>query len=132
MSVIAKVTFMNFTAEESKLTTAERLVNLIAVFCVLSWRVFWMTMINRQAPDASPKIAFTKIEISLLDQLVKNHDEGPVKNTLSKYLRMLARLGGYLARANDPPPGNMVMWRGLSRLTDIELGYMMGAKLVGN
>jgi hypothetical protein len=24
------------------------------------------------------------------------------------------------------------MWRGLSRLTDIELGFLMGAQLVGN
>jgi hypothetical protein len=29
-------------AEESKLRTAERLVNLISVFCILSWRVFWV------------------------------------------------------------------------------------------
>lgn len=36
------------------------------------------------------------------------------------------------ARRSDPPPGNMVMWRGLSRLTDIELGSLLGAKLVGN
>lgn len=42
------------------------------------------------------------------------------------------RLGGYLARAKDPPPGNMVMWRGMSRLNDIELGVLIGAGLVGN
>ena len=28
-------------------------------------------------------------------------------------------------------PGNMVMWRGLSRLTDIELGAVIGAQIVG-
>jgi hypothetical protein len=37
-----------------------------------------------------------------------------------------------LARAKDPPPGNAVMWRGVSRLTDIELGLVIGAQLVGN
>jgi hypothetical protein len=26
----------------------------------------------------------------------------------------------------------MVMWRGLSRLTDIELGAVIGAQIVGN
>jgi hypothetical protein len=45
------------------------------------------------------------------------------KKSLSDYLIKLARLGGYLARADDSPPGNTVMWRGLSRLTDIELGF---------
>ncbi len=34
-------------AEESWLRTADRLVDLIAVFCILSWRLFWMTMLNR-------------------------------------------------------------------------------------
>jgi hypothetical protein len=35
----------------------------------------------------------------------------------------IAKLGGYLARAQDPPPGNMVLWRGLARLTDMLLGF---------
>jgi HAMP domain-containing protein len=33
---------------------------------------------------------------------------------------------------NFSPPGNIVIWRGLSRLTDIELGIMIGVQLVGN
>jgi len=41
-------------AEDSKLRTADRLVNFISVFCILSWRIFWMTMINRSAPHAPP------------------------------------------------------------------------------
>jgi hypothetical protein len=39
---------------------------------------------------------------------------------MAHYIVKFARLGGYLARAHDPPPGNTVIWRGLSRLTDIE------------
>jgi len=38
------------------------------------------------------------------------------------YLTKLAQLGGDLKRAAAPPPGNMVVWRGLTRLTDIILG----------
>ena len=53
-------------------------------------------------------------------------------NPLSLYLTKLARLGGYLARAKDPPPGNTVMWRGMTRLTDIQLGFILGTQLVGN
>lgn len=119
-------------AEESKLRTAERLVNLVAVLCILSWRVFWITMINRAAPDAPPKVAFTETELWLLDEIVHDKAGKAPPRTLTTYLIKLARLGGYLARAHDPPPGNKVMWRGLSRLTDIELGAMIGAQLVGN
>ena len=56
----------------------------------------------------------------------------PHTKPLSTYLIKLARLGGYLARAHDPPPGNILIWRGLSRPTDIELGIMIGIQLVGN
>jgi hypothetical protein len=108
-------------AEDAKLRTAERLVNLIAIFCILSWRIFWLTMINRTAPAAAPELALTETEIIVLDQLLPDIDREPQKH-LSLYLIKIARLGGYLARAHDPPPGNIVIWRGWSRLADIVLG----------
>ncbi|MFC0695849.1 IS4 family transposase, partial [Paraburkholderia humisilvae] len=43
----------------------------------------------------------------------------------------LAQLGGYLARANDRPPGNTVMWREMRRLTDIRFGYELALKRSG-
>ena len=59
-------------AEASKLRTAERLANLMAVFCIVSWRVLWLTMLARAEPDASPSVAFTENEIALLDRLVRD------------------------------------------------------------
>jgi hypothetical protein len=119
-------------AEDAKLRTAARLLRLLAVFCVLSWRLFWMTMINRSASPAPTAAVFTTLERRLLDHLVPDRDTDPARRkSLPSYLTKVARLGGYLARASDPPPGNTVMWRGLSRFTDIELGFGL-AQLVGN
>jgi hypothetical protein len=119
--------------EESRLRTAERLVNLVAILCILSWRIFWMTMIHRSQPNAAPDNGFTQLEIYLLDTLVRDKANADQRSkSLGTYLIKLARLGGYLARTHDPPPGNKVMWRGLTRLTDIELGAIIGAQLVGN
>ena len=119
-------------AEESKLRTAERLVNLISIFCIVSWRIFWMTMLNRVAPKAPPNLALTAAEMHLLDRLLPDKQAPPHRKSVSSYIIKIAKLGGYLARANDPAPGNIVMWRGLSRLTDIELGAFIGVKIVGN
>jgi hypothetical protein len=119
-------------AEESKLRTAERLVNLLSIYCIVSWRIFWLTMLNRVVPDVSPHLALTGLEMGLLDELVR--DKGHVmlrSKTLSYYLTKIACMGGYLARGHDPPPGNTVMWRGLSRLMDIELGARIGAQIYG-
>ena len=50
------------------------------------------------------------------------------QRTLAAYLLQIAMLGGYLARNHDPPPGNMVVWRGLTRLHDIAVGISIGAR----
>jgi hypothetical protein len=72
------------------------------------------------------------VELKLLDYLAKDHNKDPPKRNLSHNLTKIAKLGGYLDRASDPPPGNVVMWRGLSRLTDIELGFLVASENVGN
>lgn len=118
-------------AEQSKLRTAERLTNMLAMLCMVGWRVFWLTMVNRATPEAPAEVALTKAEIEILDRLVAT--AGPSsKPTISHYLVAIAKLGGYLAREKDPPPGNMVIWRGLSRLTDIHIGFELRCRLVGN
>lgn len=119
-------------AEDAKLRTAERLVNLIAILCILSWRIFWITMLNRTNSAAPSDEAFTELDQYLLDELLPDKSPSFANASLAHYINKLARLGGYLARSHDPPPGNTVIWRGLSRLTDIELGIMIGAQLVGN
>jgi transposase-like protein len=133
IETLHKILKSGCNAEASKLRTAERIVNLIAVFCILSWRIFWMTMMNRLAPAASPLAALTSTETHVLDLLIKDTaNSRRAKPNLNCYLIKIARLGGYLARAKDPPPGNTVMWRGISRLTDIELGFIIASGLVGN
>jgi hypothetical protein len=132
IEVFHKILKSGCKAEDRRLRTAERLVNLIAIFCVVSWRIFWMTMLNRSDPSAHPSLALTKTEMQLLDHLIPDKREPPDRNAISRYVVKIARLGGYLARASDRAPGNIVMWRGLSRLSDIELGAISAAQFVGN
>lgn len=123
-------------AERAKLRTASRLTNLLAVFCIIGWRVFWLTMTNRANPEAGAETALTKTEIEILDRMAAStaprSEATATKRTVAHYLVEIAKLGGYLARTKDPPPGNMVLWRGLARLTDIHLGFELKNQLVGN
>jgi len=82
IGVFHKILKSGCRAEQSPLRTTARLTNLLAVFSILAWRVFWLTMTHRLAPEARPGLVFT----------------------LAHYLTKLARLGGYLARNSDPPP----------------------------
>jgi hypothetical protein len=133
IEIFHKILKSGCRAEQSRLRTTARLTNLLAVFCILSWRVFWLTMTNRIDPDTDPERVFTDLELRILDRLVNDkHTAHPRPHNLSHYLTKLARLGGYLARKSDPPPGNETIWRGLTRLVDIQLGVIMGAEVVGN
>lgn len=118
--------------EQSRLRTAPRLVNLIATCCILGWRIFWMTMVRRSSPGAAPTLALTQLELDLLDRMARDK---PSKSSrpkdLSACLNKIARLGGYLDRATDPPPGIIVMWRGLARLNDLAAGYSIASENCG-
>jgi hypothetical protein len=118
-------------AEQSKLRTAERLTHVLAMLCIIGWRVFWLTMVNRASPEAPAETALTKTEIEILDRLIAD-PKPTAKPTVSHYLVAIAKLGGYLTRVKDPRPGNMVIWRGLARLTDIHIGFDLRAGIVGN
>jgi hypothetical protein len=118
-------------AEQARLRTAERLTNLLAVLCIVAWRVFWLTMTSRETPEAPPEVALTAAEVEILSRLAADPDP-PAKPTVSHYLVAIAKLGGYLARAKDPPPGNLVLWRGLTRLMDIQIGFELRDRDVGN
>ncbi|AXC69075.1 IS4 family transposase [Salmonella enterica] len=110
-------------AEDSKLRTAERLSKLISCFCIISWRSFWLTMVSREYSDVPAEMALTQAECELLDNVIKDNKKTENAAPLHRYIIKLAQLGGYLARANDPPPGNTVLWRGLRRLNDILYGF---------
>ncbi len=66
----------------------------------------------------SPAAVLTDVERQLLERTTP---EGKQKlpRDLNFYVRCIARLGGYLDRTSDAPPGTTVIWRGLSRLADL-------------
>ena len=101
-------------AEESRLLSAERIANLLALFCIIAWRILWLTLAHRANPGAAPQTALSERECR--------------RGNTAAYTRKLTRLGGYLGRSRDPPPGIIVLWRGLSRLADIELGMEVATR----
>ena len=70
-------------------------------------------MLNRNSDKLSPEIALTKNEIRILGKMILKKNRRRSLH-LSDYLLQLAKMGGYLARSGDPPPGILVLCRGLS------------------
>ncbi|WP_081499975.1 IS4 family transposase [Komagataeibacter europaeus] len=80
-------------------------------------------MLRRELPGTSPSTVFTDVERQILEQFtpIRKLSTSP---DLDFYIRAVARLGGYLDRASDAPPGTTVIWRGMSRLADIVTGAL--------
>lgn len=80
-------------------------------------------MLNREAPKAPATLVITATESAVLDEIAKRKGRTPPRRfTVADSLVAIARLGGYLARANDGPPGNKAIWRDLSKLADFTYG----------
>ena len=58
----------------------------------------------------------------MIGRAVRDRPTIPAEKPLLHPLVKIACLGGYLARAHDPQPGNTVTWRGWCRLIDRMLG----------
>ena len=109
-------------AEDSKLRTAERLTCLLSMYCIVAWRIFWLCMVNRSDSEAPADLVFTDTEVRILVRMSPKMERKDSPR-VSDCLRAVACLGGYLARRRDPPPGNMILWRGFRRLIDICMGF---------
>jgi len=75
-------------------------------------------MLSRSTQGASPATVLTEDERGLLERATPERKRDDPRD-LDFYVRAIARLGGYLDRAADPPPGTTVIWRGFSRLADL-------------
>lgn len=127
--VFHKVMKSGCRAEEARLETAERLTKFLALIAMVSWRIFFLTMSARAKPEAALETVLTPTEIATLDAIDGARAKPRIlRKTLATYLLQIAMLGGYLARNHDPPPGNIVVWRGLTRLNDIAFGLSIRAR----
>ncbi|MCP3970618.1 MAG: hypothetical protein GY717_09940 [Rhodobacteraceae bacterium] len=108
--------------EDIRLTTADRLANCIALCCIAAWRISWLTMLRRQFPTTSPAVVFTDIERAFLDRAIPSNRQNAQRDIAFSFTSV-ARLGGYLDRASDAPPGTTVIWHGFTRLADLVEGF---------
>lgn len=106
--------------EALQLETAERLERALAVYCLVAWRLLWLTYEARRAPEASCEPALARHEWQALYCKIHRVATPPTSPpTLRQAVRWVAQLGGFLARTHDGEPGVSALWRGWSRLQDI-------------
>lgn len=95
---------------------AECLKRLIAINMVMAWRIHLMTLLGREVPELPTKVLFSDLEIKVLEKYCESQ-KITMPSNLGETVILVARLGGYMARKHDPPPGAELLWRGTRKLT---------------
>ena len=99
--------------ERLLLRKAEALVNALAMFSIIAWRVQFAAMLARDVPDAPCTLLLDDDQWQALYCRVH---EVPIPcgdpPSLGQAVRWIAGLGGWIGRKNDRPPGAEVLWRG--------------------
>ena len=112
--------------EACRLGTAARLERFIALKSVIAWRLYWMTHINRCAPDAPCVVVLAEHEWHALYATIQRTAQLPTQTpTVRQVVRWIAQLGGFLARKGDGEPGITAIWRGWQRLHDIATTWLV-------
>ena len=110
--------------EEAAHKTAERLRRSIAINLVIAWRIMLMTLLGRETPELPVEVLFSDLEIEVLNAYAKKKAHKPLL-LLGDAVRLVAQMGGYLGRKNDPPPGHQLMWHGYSYLQLLCEGFSL-------
>ncbi|MES2016235.1 MAG: IS4 family transposase, partial [Pseudomonadota bacterium] len=97
--------------EELQLGTIERIERALALYLVVAWRIAYLMRMGRTCPDLDAKLFFDPDEIQAAYLL--NKTLAPPAPRLNEVLRMIARVGGFLARKSDGEPGAKTIWEGL-------------------
>ncbi len=104
--------------------SAERLRRAIAINLVVAWRIMLMTLLGREAPELPAQVIFSDIELRTLGAWAKKKRLTP-PNLLGDAVRLVAKIGGYLGRNNDPPPGHQLLWRGYTEFQFMCMGFAL-------
>ena len=94
---------------------------------VIAWRIMLMTLLGREVPDLPAEVLFTDIEIEVLQRYALKK-KLKIPASLGDAVILLGRLGGYLGRGKDPPPGHEVIWKGYSQLQTMCMGFSLVEK----
>lgn len=111
--------------EKLQLESGSGLERALTVYGVVALRLLYLTYEARMKPEEPCTEVFTEHEWQALYCTVHRVTVAPAEPpTLREAVRLVARLGGFLARSGDGEPGVKTIWRGLMRLEDIAAGWL--------
>jgi Transposase DNA-binding/Transposase Tn5 dimerisation domain len=108
-------------AEERRFEQMDRQLRCLAVYLIVAWRTLHVCRLGRACPDISCEAIFEPAEWKAVYRVVQNKPPPGEPPPLGLMVRLVARLGGYVDRRRQDPPGPQTVWLGLQRMHDFAL-----------
>jgi hypothetical protein len=83
-----------------------------------------MTLMGRETPELPAEVLFSDIELKTLHAYAKKKRLKP-PILLGEAVLLIAKIGGYLNRKNDLPPGHQVLWQGYTMFQFMCAGFSL-------
>lgn len=112
--------------EAGQFVDAQRFMCATALFAVIGWRILYATLLGRLDAEVSCEILLQRFEWQAL--YCRTHGTTTVPQqapSLGQAVLWMAKLGGYLGRTRERPPGTTVLWRGFLALHEISQMYLI-------
>ena len=108
--------------ERLQLMHIERLQTALAMYMLIAWRINRLMRLGRQLPELPAELFFEEIEWQAA--FILNRKKPPAKPpSLNTVVRLIAQLGGFLARKHDGEPGVKTIGLGLREINTFVRGF---------
>ncbi len=104
-------------------TGAERVLNALAGYRIVAWRVLRLTMLGRATPAVSCEAMRSESKWTAVYTVVMGKRVPKGVPQLGVMVRLIARRGGSLDRTGDPPPGPTAMRIGWQAARTLALAW---------
>lgn len=110
--------------ERIMLETKARLLNCLAMYNIIAWRVLYLTYLNRTCPNLPCTAVFANDEWQPAWRIVRKSQPPRTPPTLNEFMKVITHLGGYNNRAKEAPSGPQPIWTGLRRMLDFSTAWL--------
>jgi hypothetical protein len=132
IEVFHKVLKSGLKVEDCRLATADRLIRYLTLMSIVAWRIFWITLVARVAPNSSCLLFLSNMEWRILfSQRHRNKKMSKKPPSAKEAVQWIAQLGGFLARKGDQLPGITHIWRGLNKFANLIEGVEIAKGIYG-
>ena len=114
--------------EDMKYKTLDRYLVAFAMLSVVAWRVEHLKTAARATPESPCSDYYEPHEWQAIVAFVTRKPADPLRPpTMQEFICTIAKLGGYINKRSQGPPGSKTLWRGMAQFETIVQAYQIFA-----